>query len=403
VRILFVSPRQCWPVRSGAKLREFHLARALGLRHQLTFVYFASETPMPTAADLPFAEQVIAVPKPAAYGPLQLAQGLLTRWPLPILNYSSPALDDQIRRLTSQHSYDLIHFDSIHMIRCRELLDAQRQGRIIYNWHNIESEYMARFAETVQSPARAFYARQTTSKMAALESDILRTGFGHVVCSQRELDQLHAQAPRARIKVVDNGVDVAAFAGVRQAASQTQDGPPRFVFIGAMDYFPNTDAATSFATNIWPILRAALPPGSHLQLVGAAPPPSVVALGQMEGVTVTGTVPDIKPYYEGATAALVPLRTGGGTRLKILEAMAAGVPVISTPLGAEGLAVTEGRDILLADAADPQAWIRQATSLLASPARRRELSQSGLDLVQSRYDWDILGRTLAETYESWVA
>ena len=125
-----------------------------------------------------------------------------------------------------------------------------------------------------------------------------------------------------------------------------------------MDYNANVDAVTSFAQRIWPILRQRFP-DLQLWIVGANPPPAVVQIGKLEGVTVTGTVPDVRPYYRDALAAIVPLRTGGGTRLKILEAMAAGVPVVSTPLGAEGLPVTPGKNILFADPDDSETWIRQ--------------------------------------------
>jgi glycosyltransferase involved in cell wall biosynthesis len=375
----------------------------LGLRHEVTYLYFTNEDPQPGTTELPFCRRIVSIPKPLAYGPADLAKGLLTRWPLPILNYQSAAMQAAIQRLTREQTYDAVHFDSIHMIRYRELLSPALRGRILYNWHNIESEAMRRFSETVRSPLRSLYARLTAKKIAALENDILHSGFGHVVCSERELHQLHSLRPEARVQVVDNGVDVESFAAVRQAPPPDSAAPLKLVFVGSMDYFPNTEAALSFTQNIWPTLHGALPAGAQLFLVGAAPPPSVVALGQIEGVTVTGTVPDIKPFYEGATAALVPLRTGGGTRLKILEAMAAGVPVISTPLGAEGLAVTAQRDILLASPDDPAQWVRHVTALAQSAEQRRSLSHAGLELVRTRYDWEILGATLARTYEEWLS
>jgi len=136
--------------------------------------------------------------------------------------------------------------------------------------------------------------------------------------------------------------------------------------------------------------------------VGANPSPDVRALAEIEGVTVTGTVPDVRPYYRDALAAIVPLRSGGGTRLKILEAMAAGIPVISTALGAEGLAVTPGRDILMADADDAEAWIGHLTCLTESAGLRGQLIAAGRHLVQSRYDWEILGEILATTYQDWL-
>jgi sugar transferase (PEP-CTERM/EpsH1 system associated) len=399
VRILFLSPRQCWPTRSGAKLREYHFARALGQHGQVTYVHFTDPGAEPlTCKDLPFCKEVVAIPKPSAYGPAKLVQGVFGRWPLPILNYTSQEMSGAVDRLTSSETFDLIHLDSIHMIRYGEAASqGASRSRIVYNWHNIESESMRRFGDTVSSPAKRWYARLTASKLASLERDILKTNFGHVVCSEREREELLRIAPAARIAVVENGVDVAGFAPGADASPQSH----KIIFVGLMDYYPNVEAATSFTQRTWPLLRQRFPELS-LWIVGANPAPAVLQLGNLDGVTVTGTVPDVRPYYRDALAAIVPLRTGGGTRLKILEAMAAGVPVISTPLGAEGLAVTPDENILLADPDDAGTWLRHVGSLIESESARRALCAAALELVRTGYDWEILGRKLCDTYEGWL-
>jgi polysaccharide biosynthesis protein PslH len=393
VRILFLSPRQCWPARSGAKLREYHFARALGERGQLTYLHFTDPGAEPlTCKDLPFCQEVIAIPKPQAYGGAKLLQGVVGRWPLPILNYTSEEMSRAVERL-SKTGYDLIHLDSIHMIRYAPPSPAQ----IIYDWHNIESEAMRRFSDTVPSAAKRWYARLTASKLAALEQDILKTAFGHVVCSAREKEELEQIAPAARIAVVENGVDVAGFLRGAEDSPQSR----KILFVGLMDYYPNIEAATSFTQRIWPFLRQRFP-GLSLWIVGANPVPAVLQLGKLEGVTVTGTVPEVRPYYRDALAAIVPLRTGGGTRLKILEAMAAGVPVISTTLGAEGLAVTPDKTILIAEPDDPEIWLRHLSHLIKSESNRQTLAAAALDVVRTQYDWNILGRKLCDIYEDWL-
>jgi sugar transferase (PEP-CTERM/EpsH1 system associated) len=397
VRILFLSPRQCWPAHSGAKLREYHFARALAQRAELTYVHFTDPgVPPLTCRDLPFCHEVVAVPKPLAYGPAQLLQGLVTRWPLPILNYTSDVMSSVVERLAARSSYDLIHLDSIHMIRYGHAV-ASPSAKLIYNWHNIESEAMQRYSKTVTSLPRRWYARETASKLAALEREILRSGFGHIVCSQREKDQLQGISGKARVAVVENGVDATYFAG----ASDSAEVPNRLVFVGTMDYYPNVEATTSFARNIWPLLRQRWPE-LELWIVGAKPTPAVTALQEVPGVTVTGTVADIRPFYQKALAAVVPLRTGGGTRLKILEAMAAGVPVISTELGAEGLAVSPGQNILIAGPDESESWVTHLEALTQSSTLRRELTDAALQLTRTRYDWNILGGILADTYEQWL-
>jgi glycosyltransferase involved in cell wall biosynthesis len=373
----------------------YYFLRALARHGEVTYLHFADVgVPPLTRQDLPFCREVVPVPKPSAYHPWKLVQGAVGRWPLPILNYASPEMSAAVSRLTRGAGYDLINLDGIHMIRYAEGLSA----RIVYNWHNIESEAMQRYSATVASPARRWYAARTAAKLKLLEREILETAFGHVVCSQRECDQLHEICPKARVGVIHNGVDVKYFENAGTGAGQGRD----LVFVGSMDYYPNAEAALSFSRRIWPLVRQRIPE-ARLLIVGADPPPAVLALGELPGVSVTGTVPDVRPYYRQALAAIVPLRTGGGTRLKILEAMAAGVPVISTPLGAEGLAVTPGRDILIAGPDDAEAWANQLQSLAdASGDRRRALVAAALDLARTHYDWEMIGQTLWDTYQDWL-
>ena len=401
MKILFLSPRQCLPVRSGAKLREYHFLRALAQRNEVTHLYFSDAGAKPlTQKDFPFCKLVEAFPKPGAYTPWKIARGVFSSLPLSVLNYASPAMDATVRRLTAETRFDLIHLDSIHMIQYG--LAAGPGARLVYNWHNIESEALRRYGASSHSLARRWYAGLTAGKMEALERDILRKGFGHVVCSDRERDQLRNIVAEAPIETIQNGVDTEYFQDSGASVDPNNASGPRVVFVGSFDYYPNVEAATSFAQNIWPVIRQRIPDAT-LFLVGANPTPSVQALANLPSVTVTGTVPDVRPYYGGALAAIVPLRTGGGTRLKILEAMAAGVAVVSTPLGAEGLAVTPGQDILLADPDDSAAWVDRLLLLLQSPGRRLQLAAAGQRLVKSRYDWETLGQTLCNTYERWLA
>jgi glycosyltransferase involved in cell wall biosynthesis len=400
MRILFLSPRQSVPARSGARLREFHFLQALGRSAEVTYLYFADpDGPAPTREDLPFCREAIGIPKPPAYGLAKTLRGVAGRWPLPILNYSSAGMSDAVARVMENGVFDIIHLDSIHMIRyAREAAARRSSPRAIYNWHNIESEAMRRYGGTTSSGARRWYAGHTAAKMERIEANILHSAFGHIVCSERERDQLVAATPTARIAVVENGVDTSYFAG---AGAATADSG-RIVFVGAMDYFPNSDAAIHFANRIWPEIRSRLD-GVGLVIVGANPGQGVLALGALPGVQVTGMVADVRPWYAGALAAVVPLRTGGGTRLKILEAMAAGVPVLSTPLGAEGLDVADGENVLLVESDDSAGWADRLAALAQSPGRREKLTGAALQLVRNRYDWAILGSKLRTTYENWLA
>jgi glycosyltransferase involved in cell wall biosynthesis len=395
MRILFLSPRQCWPAVSGAKLREYFLARALGGGGAVvTHISFTPAGAEPlSAASLPFCDRIISVPQPRAYTARKIARGIFGCYPLPVLNYTSREMFAALSGVMRDGKFDLVHLESIHMIGYADLL--RRAGPIVYNWHNIESEAMRRYAAQARSPFRSRYAAHTAGRLEALEHRILAEASGHLVCSERERQQLLSIAGEARIAVVENGVDTTHFAEAAAGAHPRR----RVVFVGQMSYHANIDAILAFARQVWPRLSRRFPAWT-LTIVGSNPSPAVSALAQLPNVEVTGTVPDVRPYYSDAVAAVVPLRVGGGTRLKILEAMAAGVPVVSTPLGAEGLAVSPGDNILIADADGD--WDAQLEALSRDPVLWRRLSAAGRALARDRYDWRILGNALCETYRQWL-
>lgn len=392
MRILFLSPRQCWPPVSGAKLRDYHLARALGQRSELTYVYFADSNDQASEKALDFCRRVVPIPRPAMYTPAKLVRGLLGRQPLPIVNYSSSKMNAAASDIFRGQSFDLVHADSLHM---ESAVAGLRNARVIYNWHNIESELMFRYAQETGSALRRFYASITSRRLKRAESEILTSAFGHIVCSERERGQLLTISPAARIEVIENGVDVAAFEETARRAGTRH----RLLFVGAMSYHANIEAAVYFAREVWPAIRQRMPTWT-LTLVGSNPHPRVQALADQPGIEVTGTVPDTRAYYREAIAAIAPLRSGSGTRLKILEAMAAGVPVVSTKLGAEGLAVVPGKHILLAES--PAEWLEALASFECQGQLWQALRAAGLELVRSRYDWQALGQALYETYGRWL-
>jgi glycosyltransferase involved in cell wall biosynthesis len=344
--------------------------------------------------ELEFAREVVGVPQPSRYTPTKIARGLFGRWPLPVENYLSPDMTAALTAQLRQGDFDIVHFDGVHMAGHQPLVaKLAPQARVVYDWHNVESEAMQRFADNATSTGRRVYAGWTARRLRALELHMLNSAFGHLVCSEREARQLRELAPEARVEAIDNGVDCEAFEDLAPAE------PTRLVFVGSMGYHANVDAAVEFARNVWPGIRQRYP-RLRLTLVGSEPAQAVVELGGLDGVEVTGTVPDVRPFYAEAVAAVVPLRVGGGTRLKILEAMAAGVPVISTELGAEGLDVEPGTHLLVAANGDD--WVTSIGRLEDDPAFRSAMAQAARDLARRRYDWEAIGKRLLGTYCRWM-
>ena len=403
MRILFVSPRQCLPAVSGAKLRDYHLAKALGKRASLDYVFYSARGRQPlTKDDLPFCHEVAASAPARTYTAGKIVRGLVGRWPLSVYNYTSPEMHATLTGIVTGVEFDLVHFDSIHLAAYERFLRKWLpKARIIYDWHNIESDIMRQYSASSTSHSKKVYSALTARKLTNLERRILRTAFGHIVCSARERDKLLAIAPQARIEVIENGVDTARFSRPPRPEGERN----RIVFVGLMNYHANVEAAVWFAKEIWPAIHRRFPQW-RLTLVGADPAAAVVDLRNEKGIEVTGTVPEVAPYYDDAFAAVVPLRSGGGTRLKILEAMAAGVPVVSTPIGAEGLEISAGRNILLAPDAGSgyvDQWIRALEILALDAPRRGALIAGGHTLAETRYDWEVIGQRVYDLYSRWLA
>lgn len=391
MRVLYFSPRDCWPVTTGARLRDFHLARQLASKGTLTYIGFVTGESSRQRLEALYDSEVVLVRRKPGYAPANLVRGLLGPAPISVLNYTSAAMIQELERLLRDQSFDAIQIEGVHLFAyVKRLRELAPRARLICDWHNIESELLARYAENAPNAARRFYARRTTTLLRRMEDRLLPLCDAHSVCSERERRILLERSPSARIEVAGNGVDVDFFAQAPGAGARQN-----VVFVGSMDYHANIDAALFFANEIWPLLRGRRPELEFF-IVGSRPAAEVLALANQPGITVTGTVDDVRPYYRAALAVVVPLRVGSGTRLKVLEAMAAGTPVISTTLGAEGLAVKDGENIFIADS--PAAMADRLVSLQADSSEWQRLAANARALVTTRYDWSIIGDTLRRLY-----
>ena len=450
MRVLYFAPKPCWPPTTGAMLRNYHLARETARAARVTYLSFSEDddaapsTGGPRAPANPreteeaegsparWCERVVEVARGRGYTPAKLVRGALGRTPVTVLNYTTRAMARELERVLAAGDFHIVQVESIHLAAYLPVVRAARsRPAVILDWHNVESEIMSRYAERAPNFPRRAYARRTARQLAALEARALRDFDAHLTVSERDRERLFQLSPGARVHIVENGVATEHFAdeeveraqpakdslesGVRSQESkargldsklstpdsrlQTPDsGLPsrRVVFVGSMDYHANVDAVTHFAREVWPRLRERLP-GLVFSIVGRAPAPEVRALAAQPGVEVTGTVADVRPYYRDALAAVIPLRVGGGSRLKILEAMAAGVPVVSTRLGAEGIDARDGVDIILAESADE--FCDAVARLAEGDDARRELVAAGRALVRARYDWSSVGASLLKIYE----
>jgi glycosyltransferase involved in cell wall biosynthesis len=266
------------------------------------------------------------------------------------------------------------------------------QVKVIIDKHNIEFELLERLSLNETRWFRKWYNGREYRLVKPVEIKQCRDADAVAVTSERERLLLKRLLPHNVIEVVPNGVDVAYFHG--SGAEQEVDG--RIVFTGAMDYYPNAEAALFFAQKCWPLIRARMP-GATWQIVGKNPRPDVQKLAVLPGITVTGSVADVRPSFAEAEVAIVPLLLGGGTRLKILEAMAMRKAVVSTSLGCEGLSAVPGKHLIVAD--QPEVFAQAVIELLKNPEKRRALGTAGRALVESAYSWERCGDRLLHILE----
>jgi polysaccharide biosynthesis protein PslH len=455
IRVLHFVPRICWPLDTGAKLRNYYLARGVAERASITLLTFSenggeagddnrtaqhltnhqpetsrteeqqdeSSVEMLLPAPESFYEQVITVRRDRGYTVAKIVRGAIGRTPLPVLNYTTPVMKQELARILFEQDFDIVQVESVHLADYLPLIrSARSRPLVICDWHNIESELMRRYSERETNPLRRTYARRASRQMSALERRVMHEFDAHIAVSQRDGAKLLALAPEARVFRIENGVDTAYYSDRRierahaawrakgshhvaansselrrELPDAAEQKPRRIAFVGSMDYHANVDAAVSFAREVWPRLRQQKPE-LIFTIVGRDPAPEVRRLAEVPGVEITGTVDDVRPYYHETLAAIIPLRVGGGSRLKILEAMAAGVPVVSTPLGAEGLDVEHGQNIILAETGEE--LCEAIIGVSENEEQRRKLIAAGRALVSERYDWSRLGAALFETYES---
>jgi sugar transferase (PEP-CTERM/EpsH1 system associated) len=393
LKILFLCPQPLWPVNTGARLRNFHLANALCAHAEVTILQAINPADPPPPQRHSSFQNVLSAARGKSYTPWNVLRGIKGPIPVTVLNYVSKEIDRVLTETLQSTAYNAVQIESIHMAPYLEtILGHNHTTKVVLDWHNVESELIQQYANSTSNPAKTFIAARTSKLLYRMEESALKTFSAHTVVSELERDKLLKRAPSAQVHVIANGVDTAAFA--RPIAFTVEPSRQTLLFVGSMDYHANAEAVIWFCREIWPQLAAEFK-NLDFKIVGRNPPPAVQALASPR-IVVTGTVDDVRPHYHEAFAVLVPLRVGGGTRLKILEAMAAGVPVISTRLGAEGIAAEDQKEIFLADTpADMSAAIQ---SLLTNPDLAPRLRKAARTLVESRYDWQVLGEKLAALY-----
>jgi sugar transferase (PEP-CTERM/EpsH1 system associated) len=393
MKILWVKAGGLVPPDTGGKIRSYNILRELARKHSVTFFSFYGAHDHDLHPDLKnLFDRVISIPL-ALSASKSIAElwhygiRLLSSEPYGITKYCRPEVRRRLQTLLKQETYDVILCDFM-----------AAAGIIPWNWatpkvlftHNVEATIWRRHYQVAANPLWKAISWLEWRRMDAAERRYLRLADQVLTVSEADRDAFSPFAEPEKLTVIPTGVDVDYFQPML-----VEEARNSLVFIGSMDWLPNEDAILYFVDSILPLIKQQCPEVS-LEVVGRNPSRKLQALAEREkSMRLTGRVEDIRPFVARGSICIVPLRIGGGTRLKIFEAMAMNKAVVSTSVGAEGLPVRTGENILLADTSHD--FARCVVSLLGDPKARKRLGDSARVLVEEKYSWSRVAESFALT------
>jgi glycosyltransferase involved in cell wall biosynthesis len=387
-------------MNSGKRIRTVNLLKHLEKRHEIIFVHRGNQKCDPEGygiSSIEFISDGEDVPNPkgvALY--YKLILNLFSSYPFSVTKHRSKIFSDCIRRLVRAKSIDLIQCEWSPLAANLKGLGVGKGIPILLIAHNVENQIWKRVHESARNLASRWFYKQQYNKFEYFERKVSKDFPSCVAVSHQDAALLRGELGYRDVTVVENGVDIDYFS-MGSFEPRGKVGPT-VVFSGAMDWRPNIDAMVFFLREVLPLLKKR-EKDIRFVIAGRNPDPSIHhATSGDPNVEITGTVDDIRPYLGGADVAVVPLRIGGGSRLKILEAMSLGMPVVSTTIGAEGLEVQDHLNILIADS--PERISDSILLLLRNPGLGRSLGRNGRILVEQKYSWPILSRKLEAAWES---
>jgi glycosyltransferase involved in cell wall biosynthesis len=400
LNILCVSQMPASPPRFGAQARVHGLMSQLARRHDLTAAMLVDDefdTDECRRAMQTYCREVVLVPNP--YGGEGLTKRLLQLRSLASprsferLRVTLPTLQRALDRVLRARRFDIVNLEFPYLGHCdlRQAPPGERLPPVVVDSHEIAYDLARQFARSGGNLGRRLYAGVNWRKLRREELGAYRDADGVYLCSAADEGRLLDQVPGIRTAVIPNGADVEYYQP--RPTDPSPDGRT-IVFFGLLSTIPNIDGVAYFMQDIWPRIAEAHPE-ARCKIIGGRPPPSLLALAGPR-IELTGFVSDLRPHLAAATAVVVPLRLGGGTRLKILETMAMGKAVVSTTLGAEGIEAVPGRDLLVED--EPAAFAAAVSRLLAEPSLTARIGQSARRLAVERYAWSGVARALEGFY-----
>lgn len=388
MRLLWMKSDYVVPPDTGGKIRTFNLLKQLNQICDVTYLAIRADKLPPPETSASWASEIITVFRPEEVKrgilfALRVARRMLSRIPYVAQKYRAAQITsyqaDWCRRHANLKDAPVVLCDFLEMA---ENVDWSTNSRKILFQHNVESEIWRRYAETEQNLARRAYFRFEYERMRRYETRTCNRFDKVLVVSATDRDTLRERLNViVPIEVIETGVDTDFFA----PAASEESVPGRLLFLGSLDWMPNIDAVQWFVHEVYPFIRQQHP-GASLDIVGRRPVEKVLKLAKAdESIRLVSDVPDVRPYISACDLFVVPLRVGGGTRIKIYEAMAMNRPVVSTQVGAEGLPLKNGEHIQIADS--PHDFAQAVCNLLTDGDRKSQISHNGYSLVSGCFGW----------------
>jgi sugar transferase (PEP-CTERM/EpsH1 system associated) len=378
-RVLYLTHRVPFPPDKGDRIRNYHLLRQLARRGEVWLGCLADEPAGPEAiAELDrLCNRVAVVPVSRRLRWLRAGVSLLGGGSLSEGAFDEPRLRAVVRQWAGEVRFHAVAISASSMVPYLGEPGVAGMPAVV-DLVDVDSQKWFDFADTARAPRRWLY-RLEGHRVRKLEARMPGWARAVSVVSRAEAEAFDAFAGEGAATVATNGVDLDYF---RPTTGPTDQA---CVFVGAMDYLPNVDAAASFAREVWPGIRERFP-SAEFRIVGRKPTPAVQELGQVPGVKVVGQVPDVRPHVAAAAVVVAPLRLARGLQNKVLEALAMGKPVVATPAALAALRTEHGRHLLAAST--PAEWVGAVGGLFADPRRRRELGAAGRKYVEEHHHWE---------------
>ncbi|MCP4266706.1 MAG: glycosyltransferase [Candidatus Brocadiaceae bacterium] len=382
--------------------RSYNLIRELSKYHEVDLVTFNQKALLPTRKELDIAVSVfrtlcsdvsvLNIPSECRkYGKyILLLKSIFSKDPYSINWLKSKIMINTLRGKLSKNRYDLIFFDTISLVPYSSLF---KNEKLILNHHNIESEMMLRRAYNTKNLLKKLYFYQEGKKLAIYEDRECPLFDLNITCSHVDSERILKRISSLKVDEVVNGVDVSFFYPLNKKKIKNS-----LIFVGGMSWYPNKEAMLYFSRQVWPLLSETIP-DINMTVIGRSPPAELVNLADVDKrFKVTGFVDDVRPYIDSAMVYVCPITDGGGTKLKILDALAMGKAIVADPIACEGIDVKEGETVLFAST--PVDYVEKIKLLFENEELNKKLGLNGRKLIEDKYSFINIGSKLAGLCEN---